>query len=147
MQLIGRECQAFMKTLPVGKPINLKASRLEDITLRVVTHVVYGKEVLEKYFEKIVEIEHHLLETVNLINVGITRLPFYSNLPSSTNNRVAAFNKKWTQFNRFLFGLFEEGKISGEDGLFFETMALLKTHSLDIEEEEVSKTRKYLDEA
>ncbi|XP_028412130.1 cytochrome P450 monooxygenase tcpC-like isoform X2 [Dendronephthya gigantea] len=137
MRLIGKECQAFMNTLPVGVPIDLKASRLEDITLRVVTHVVYGKEVLEKYFEKIVELQHHLLKTLSLINVGTTRLPFYSKLPNSTNYRAACFNQEWTKFNRFLFGLFEEGKISGEDGLFFETMALLKTRALDIEEEEL----------
>lgn len=137
MTVIGRECQAFMKTLPVGQPIDLKASRLEDVTLRVIIHVVYGAEVLEKYFDKIVELECLLQETVGLINVGATRLPFYSNLPTATNKKVAAFNKAWTTFNRFLFALFEEGKISGGDGLFFETMVLLKTHALEIDEEEV----------
>ncbi|CAB3989340.1 cytochrome p450 monooxygenase [Paramuricea clavata] len=137
MTVIGRECQAFMKTLPVGQPIDLKASRLEDVTLRVIIHVVYGAEVLEKYFDKIVELECLLQETVGLVNVGATRLPFYSNLPTATNKKVVAFNKAWTTFNRFLFALFEEGKISGGDGLFFETMALLKTHALEIDEEEL----------
>lgn len=141
MQVIGRECQSFMKTLPMEEPIDLKACRLEDVTLRVIIHVVYGGEVLEKYFDKIVELESMLHSTIDLINVGATRLPFYSKLPTATNNKVDAFNKAWAEFNRLLFGLFHDGKISGGDGLFFETMAMLKTHALEIDEEEVGALR------
>ena len=141
LEVIGRECQAFMKRLPMGQPIDLKAHRLEDVTLRVIIHVVYGGEVLEKYFDKIVELETMLHETIDLINVGTTRLPFYSKLPTAANSKVDAFNKAWAAFNRFLFGLFQDGKISGGDGLFFETMAMLKTHALEIDEEEVGALR------
>ena len=137
MAVIGRECQAFLNTLPIGESIDLKVYRLEDVTLRVITYAVYGDEVLQKYFHKIVELQYMLLETLDLINIGTTRLPFYSKFQAKTNNKVAAFNEAWTRFNRFLFTLFEEGKITGGGGLFFETMALLKTHALDIDEEEV----------
>ena len=137
MVVVGRECQAFIQRLPMGQPIDLKASRLEDVTLRVIIHVVYGADVLEKYFDRIVELEHMLQDTIDLINVGTTRLPYYSNLPTGTNNKVKTFNKEWSRFNHFLFGLFEEGKINGSDALFFETMELLKTHALEIDEEEV----------
>ena len=137
MAVVGRECQAFMRTLPMEQPIDLKACRLEDVTLRVVVHVVYGQEVLEQYFDKIVELEHMLQDTVDLVNVGITRLPFYAKFPTTANRKVNAFNKAWTEFNRFLFALFEEGKINAGDGLFFDTMQLLRTNALDIDEEEV----------
>lgn len=137
MAVIGRECEAFMKTLPIGQPIDLKACRLEDVILRVVIHVVYGEEVLEKYFDRIVELGRLLEEAVDLINVGATRLPLYSSLPTATNIKVNSFNKGWTEFNRSLFDLFEKGNINAGDGLFFETMELLKTHVLDIDEEEV----------
>jgi hypothetical protein len=145
MTIIGRECQAFLNTLPIGEPIDLRACRLEDVTLRVIIHAVYGDEVLEKYFHKIVELQYMLLETVDLINIGTTRLPFYSKFRTATNSKVAAFNEAWTTFNRFLFTLFEEGKINGGGGLFFETMALLKTHALDIDEEEVGTLRDDID--
>ena len=85
LHVIGRECSTFMNTLPIGQPVDLLEKDLASVTFRVMVHVVYGNEVLVKYSERIVEIGGMLQESLNMMNVGTTRLPFYSYLPTRVN--------------------------------------------------------------
>lgn len=137
MNVIGRECKDFIHTLKQGQAINLKTSRMEDVTLRVIVHLVYGGEVLEKYFHKIIELQSMLEDAVADISHGTTRLPLYKKVKSTTNSKVKRFNEAWAAFNHDLFALYEKGKLSGKDGFFFDSMALLKGNALGIDEEEV----------
>ena len=126
-----------MKTLPVGEPVDLQERNLASVTLRVMVYVVYGEEVLERYFDRIVEISDLLQDAVSMINIGATRLSFYSYFPTKANETVSSFNKAWKSFNLFLFREYEEGRLESGDGLFFATMEQLKTHALEIAEKEV----------
>ena len=129
-----------METLPIGKPVDLQEGGLANVTLRVLVHVVYGHEVLERYFPRIVELSDLLQGVVDMFNVGETRLPFYSHLPSKANLRARRFNQAWDEFNRFLFKEYEEGRLNSGDGLFFVMMEQLKTHALEMDEKEVMLT-------
>lgn len=135
--VIGRECSTFLKGLPIGKPVDLQKEGLANVTLRVLVQVVYGEEVLEKYFQRILEVNDLLQNAVNLFNVGETRLPFYSYLPSKVNKTARSFNQAWETFNRFLFDEYEEGRLRSGDGLFFSMMEQLKTHARDLREQEL----------
>ena len=137
MRMIGRECSTFLNSLPLGKPVDLQKEGLANVTLRVLVQVVYGEEVLEKYFQRIMEVSDLLQDAVNQFNVGETRLPYYSYIPSEVNKTAQAFNKAWETFNLFLFEEYEEGRLASGDGLFFSMMEQLKTHALDLGEEEV----------
>lgn len=127
-----------MKGLPIDKPVDLQERGLANVTLRVLVQVVYGDEVLEKYFQRILEVNNLYQDAVSMFNVGETRLPFYSYLPTKANQKARSFNQAWESFNRFLFKEYEEGRLSSGDGLFFATMEQLKTHALDLGEQEVS---------
>ena len=74
---------------------------------------------------------------VDMLNVGETRLPLYSLLPTKANQKARRFNEAWDEFNRFLFKEYEEGRLSAGDGFFFGMMEQLKTHALEIDEREV----------
>ena len=126
-----------MKSLPIGKPVDLQEGGLADVTLRVLVQVVYGEEVLEKYFQRILDVSDLLQDAVNMFNVGETRLPFYSYLPTKANQKARSFNQAWESFNRFLFQEYEEGRLRSGDGLFFPMMEQLKTHALELDEQEV----------
>lgn len=126
-----------MKTLPIGKPVDLQEGGLANVTLRVLVHVVYGNEVLERHFQRILELNDLLQGAVDMFNVGETRLPFYSHLPTKANQQVHRFNQAWEDLNRFLFKEYEEGRLTSADGLFFTMMEQLKTHALDLDETEV----------
>lgn len=99
--------------------------------------MVYGQEVLERYFPRIVELSDLLQGAVDMFNVGETRLPFYSHLPTKANLKARRFNQAWEGFNRFLFKEYEEGRLNSGDGLFFDMMEQLKTHVLEIDEKEL----------
>ena len=135
--MIGRECAAFIKRLPIGKPVDLQERGLANVTLRVLVQVVYGDEVLEKYFQRILDVNKLLQDAVNMFNIGETRLQFYSYLPTKANQKARSFNQAWESFNRFLFNEYEEGHLSSGDGLFFAMMEQLKTHARELEEQEV----------
>jgi len=137
LQAIGKECRSFMESLPTGRPVDLQEEGLSNVTLRVLVHVVYGKEVLERYFERILELSDMLQGAVDMFNVGQTRLPFYSHLPTNANKRARCFNQAWEDFNRFLFKEYGEGRLNSGDGFFFTMMEQLKTHALEMDEHEV----------
>ena len=135
--VIGRECKTFLKGLPIGKPVDLQEEGLANVTLRVLVQVVYGEEVLEKYFQLVLDVSNLLQNAVNMFNLGETRLPFYSYLPTKANRKARSFNKAWESFNQFLFKEYEEGRLKSGDGLFFTMMEQLKTHALELDEQEV----------
>lgn len=137
LRTIGRECTTFLNSLPVGRPVDLQKEGLANVTLRVLVQVVYGEEVLQKYFQRIMEVSDLLQDAVNQFNVGETRLPFYSYVPSKVNKTAQAFNEAWEAFNLFLFEEYEEGRLRSNDGLFFIMMEQLKTHALDLGEQEL----------
>ena len=56
LKVIERECTLFVNSLAVGKPIELDERTLGNVTLRILIHEIYGEEVLEKYFERFLEI-------------------------------------------------------------------------------------------
>ena len=143
LPVVGRECASFMKNLPLGKPVDLQEG-LSLVTLRVLVHVVYGGEVLEKYIQRILDINDLFQDAVNMLNVGETRLSFYSHLPTKANQKARSFNQAWEAFNRFLFKEYEEGRLNSGDGLFFVMMEQLKTHALELREQEVCQ-RLYVD--
>ena len=137
LRVIGQECKSFMESLPVGQPVDLQTGGLADVTLRVLVHVVYGEDVLNKFFQRILELSGLLQGAVDMLNVGETRLPFYSLLPTKANQKARRFNEAWNEFNRFLFKEYEEGRLDAGDGFFFAMMELLKTHALEMDEKEV----------
>lgn len=137
LKVIGRECKSFIETLPLGIPVDLQRGGLADVTLRVLVHVVYGEEVLERYFQRVVELSDLLQGAVDMFNVGETRLPFYSLLPTKANQKARRFNEAWDEFNRFLFKEYEEGRLNAGDGFFFGMMEQLKIHALEMHEKEV----------
>ena len=137
LKIIGLECKTFLETLPVGKPVDLQEAGLANVTLRVLVHVVYGNQVLQRYFQRIVELSDLLQAAVDMFNVGETRLPFYSLLPTKANQKVRSFNEAWDDFNRFLFKEYEEGRLNAGDGFFFGMMEQLKTRALEMDEKEV----------
>ena len=77
LHVIGRECAAFMKSWLIGKPVDLQEEGLANVTLRVLVQVVYGEEVLKKYFQRVLDVNNLLQDAVNMFNLGETRLPFY----------------------------------------------------------------------
>ena len=137
LQVIGRECAAFMNALPVDEPVDLQDRGLANVTLRVMVHVVYGEDVLNKYFDRIVEMGNMLQNAMNMTTVGATRLPFYSYLPTKVNHKVRSFISTWSAFNRLLFKEYGDGRLNPGDGLFFAVMEQLKTNALEMGEEEV----------
>lgn len=137
LKVIGRECKSFIETLPLGNPVDLQRGGLADVTLRVLVHVVYGEEVLERYFQRVVELSDLLQGAVDMFNVGETRLPFYSLLPTKANQKARRFNEAWDEFNRFLFKEYEEGRLNAGDGFFFGMMEQLKIHALEMHEKEL----------
>ncbi|XP_068719783.1 uncharacterized protein [Montipora capricornis] len=137
LRVIGQECKSFMESLPVGQPVDLQTGGLADVTLRVLVHVVYGEDVLNKFFQRILELSGLLQGAVDMLNVGETRLPFYSLLPTKANQKARRFNEAWNEFNRFLFKEYEEGRLDAGDGFFFAMMELLKTHALEMDEKEL----------
>lgn len=144
LRTIGRECTTFLNSLPVGRPVDLQKEGLANVTLRVLVQVVYGEEVLQKYFQRIMEVSDLLQDAVNQFNVGETRLPFYSYVPSKVNKTAQAFNEAWEAFNLFLFEEYEEGRLRSNDGLFFIMMEQLKTHALDLGEQEVDERSSFI---
>lgn len=126
-----------MRGLPIGKPVDLQEEGLANVTLRVLVQVVYGEEALEKYFQRVLDVNNLLQDAVNMFNLGETRLPFYSYLPTKANRKARSFNQAWESFNRFLFKEYEEGRLNSGDGLFFAMMEQLKTHALELGEQEV----------
>ena len=144
LRTIGRECTTFLKSLPVGRPVDLQKEGLANVTLRVLVQVVYGEEVLQKYFQRIMEVSDLLQDAVNQFNVGETRLPFYSYVPSKVNKTAQAFNEAWQAFNLFLFEEYEEERLRSNDGLFFIMMEQLKTHALDLGEQEVDERSSFI---
>ena len=139
VQVIGQECRSFTETLPVGEPVDLQEGGLANVTLRVLVHVVYGNEVLQKHFQRILEISDMLQGAVDMFNVGETRLPFYSQLPTKANQKARCFNQVWEEFNLSLFKEYEEGRLNAGDGFFFAMMEQLKIHVLEMDEREVRK--------
>lgn len=137
LKIIGLECKTFLETLPVGKPVDLQEAGLANVTLRVLVHVVYGNQVLQRYFQRIVELSDLLQAAVDMFNVGETRLPFYSLLPTKANQKARSFNEAWDDFNRFLFKEYEEGRLNAGDGFFFGMMEQLKTRALEMDEKEL----------
>lgn len=138
LPVIGRECKKFLKTLPTNTPVDLMKQGLSNVTLRVLVQTVYGEEVLTKYFDRIVQISHQLTDTVDLFTLLETKLPFYSMLPTKTNQQAQLFNKTWSDFNQFLFREYEEGRLKDDDdALFFVMMAQMRNHALDLREREV----------
>ena len=137
LPVIGRECKTFLQSLPISKPVDLMKEGLADVTLRTLIHVVYGDEVLQKYFDKIVDIKKQLEDTIDLFNIGETFLPFYSSLPTKVNTRSHSFNKRWVDFNRSLFAEYQEGRLDPGNGLFFDLMECVKRNTLELREEEV----------
>lgn len=139
LPVIGRECNAFFKNIPTNKPIDLAKNGLSNITLRVLVHMVYGEDVLNKYFNTdIPRISNQLQDTIDLFNIGQTRLPFYSKLPTKANRQAEAFNNTWCEFNHYLFKEYEDGRLnsSGEE-LFFIMMGQLRCGALNLSEREV----------
>lgn len=138
LPVIGRECKMFLSNLPTNTPVDLMKQGLSNVTLRVLVQTVYGEEVLERYFDKIVQISYTLQDTVDLFNRLETKLPFYSKLQTKANRQAETFNKTWSEFNLFLFNEYEEGRLkSSDDALFFMMMAQLRNNSLDLKEREV----------
>lgn len=138
LPIIGRECKSFLEKVPKNSPVDLMKEGLSNVTLRVLIQIVYGEDVLQKHFGRILQISNELQDTVDLFNVGETKLPCYSKLPTSANRRAQSFNKTWADFNRFLFEEYEEGRLnSSGDGLFFLMMEQLRSNSLDLREQEV----------
>jgi len=137
LKVLGRECKSFVESLPVGKPVDLQTAGLADVTLRALVHVVYGEDVLCTHFHRILQLSNLLQGAVDMLNVGETRLPFYSLLPTKANQKARRFNEAWDEFNRLLFKEYEEGRLSAGDGFFFGMMEQLKTHALEIDEREV----------
>ena len=72
-----------------------------------------------------------------MFNIGETRLPFYSYLPTMANQKARSFNQAWESFNRFLFEEYEDGRLNSGDVLLFAMMEQLKVHALELEELEV----------
>ena len=136
-RVIGRESSTFLANLPIGEPVDLQEKGLADVTLRILVHVVYGEEVLGKYFKRIQAVGRLLEEAVDMFNLGATRLPLYSLLPTKAKQRARSFNEAWDSLNRFFFQEYEEGRLKAGNGLFFATMEQMKTHSLDLSETEV----------
>lgn len=136
LKVLGRECKSFVESLPVGKPVDLQTAGLADVTLRALVHVVYGEDVLCAHFHRVLQLSNLLQGAVDMLNVGETRLPFYSLLPTKANQKARRFNEAWDEFNRFLFKEYEEGRLSAGDGFFFGMMEQLKTHALEIDERE-----------
>ncbi|KXJ06566.1 Cytochrome P450 3A13 [Exaiptasia diaphana] len=139
LPVIGRECNTFLKNLSTNKPIDLAKNGLSNITLRTLVQMVYGEDVLNKYFSTdILRVNELLQDTVDLFNIGQTRLPFYSKLPTKANTQAEAFNSAWSEFNNFLFKEYKEGLInsSGEE-LFFVMMGQLRSDALDLSEREL----------
>ena len=66
-----------MKSWLIGKPVDLQEEGLANVTLRVLVQVVYGEEVLKKYFQRVLDVNNLLQDAVNMFNLGETRLPFY----------------------------------------------------------------------
>jgi len=128
-----------MKGLPIGRPVDLQEEGLENVTLWVLVQVVCGDEVLEKYFQRVLDVSNLLQDAVNTFNLGETRLPFYSYLPTRANRKASSFNKAWESFNNLLFKEYEEGRLNSGDGLFFTMMEQLKTHALELGEQEVGQ--------
>lgn len=137
LKVLGRECKSFVESLPVGKPVDLQTAGLADVTLRTLVHVVYGEDVLCTHFHRILQLSNLLQGAVDMLNVGETRLPLYSLLPTKANQKARRFNEAWDEFNRLLFKEYEEGLLSAGDGFFFGMMEQLKTHALEIDEREV----------
>ncbi|XP_031571883.1 cytochrome P450 3A6-like [Actinia tenebrosa] len=138
LPIIGRECRSFIAKVPKNSPVDLMKEGLSKVTLRVLIQIVYGEEVLQKHFTRILQISDQLQDTVDLFNVGETKLPFYSKLPTSVNRQAQSFNKTWADFNRFLFEEYEEGRLnSSGDGLFFVMMEQLRSNSLELKEQEL----------
>jgi cytochrome P450 len=137
LKVIERECVSFVETLTVGKAVDLDERTLGNLTLRILVHKIYGKDVLEKYFGRILGIFDMLQDTLEMDNLGVTRLPFYSYLPTKTKWKARSFNTAWYGFNRFLFKEYEEGRLSSREGWFFSIVESIKTHQLELDEEEV----------
>ncbi|KAK3732821.1 hypothetical protein QZH41_017720 [Actinostola sp. cb2023] len=138
LPVIGRECNLFLGSLPTNTPVDLMKQGLSTVTLRVLVQTVYGEEVLQKYFRRIVEINDELQETMDLFSLVETKLPFYSKLPTKVNQKAQAFNRTWSDFNRFLFKEYEEGRLnSSSDGLFFTMMEQLRCNALELKEQEL----------
>lgn len=93
--------------------------------------------MLKKYFHRVLDVSNLLQDAVNMFNLGETRLPFYSYLPTKANHKARSFNKAWKSFNQFLFKEYEEGRLKSGDSLFFTMMEQLKTHALELGEQEV----------
>ena len=66
-----------MKSWLIGKPVDLQEEGLANVTLRVLVQVVYGEEVLKKYFQRVLDVNNLLQDAVNMFNLGESRLPFY----------------------------------------------------------------------
>ena len=137
LPLIGRECKTFLQNLPTGQPVDLMKQGLANVTLKILIHVVYGEEVLQKYFDKIVTIGKQLEEVIDDFSIGKTLLPFYSLFPTNTNKKSYSFNMLWTEFNQFLFNEYLEERLHANDGFFFIVMENLKQNSLNMSEQEV----------
>ena len=140
LKVIERECTLFVNSLAVGKPVELDERTLGNVTLRILIHEIYGEEVLEKYFERFLEICAVLLDTLEMDNMGITRMPFYSYLPTKANRKANSFNRAWNGFNRFLFKEYEEGRLKSGESWFFSIVESIKTHQLELGEEELFQT-------
>ena len=137
LKVIEREWASFVETLAVGEPVELDERTLGNVTLRILVHEIYGEEVLEKYFERILDICDMLLDTLEMDNMGVTRLPLYSYLPTKASKKARSFNAAWDGFHRFLFKEYEESRLSSGVGWFFSIVERIKTHQLELGEEEV----------
>ena len=71
------------------------------LTFRMLMKFTYGRDITEEELQELIELRA-LVGTLiaDTFTNPVVKFPFYKYFPTSTNKRLAEFERRWLQFNK-----------------------------------------------
>ncbi|XP_068678264.1 uncharacterized protein [Montipora foliosa] len=141
VNMMEEECKQYLRKVVQEKKGAIAMDDLILLTFRMLMKFTYGSDISEDDLEELIELRALVGSLIaDTFTNPYVKFPFYKYMPTSTNRRLAEFERRWLQFNKRFQQRFTEGKMQDATCAFYKLQETLAENPGILSEDEFQET-------
>ncbi|CAH3023875.1 unnamed protein product, partial [Porites evermanni] len=141
VDMMEQECRQYLNQMVQDKQGFIRMADLIQLTFKILMKFTYGRDMTADELQELLDLRA-LVESLigDTFSNPFVKFPLYKYMPTSTNSKLAQFEKRWLQFNKRFEERFAEGKLRDTSCVFYKLQQTLGKNPGALSEDEFQET-------
>ncbi|CAH3164918.1 unnamed protein product [Porites lobata] len=141
VDMMEQECKQYLIQMVQNKQGFIRVADLIQLTFKILMKFTYGRDMTADELQELLDLRA-LVESLiaDTFSNPFVKFPLYKYMPTSTNRKLAQFEKRWLQLNKRFEERFAEGKLRDTSCVFYKLQQSLAKNPEALSEDEFQET-------